>query len=148
MYDINSTLSSDIIAAVRIAAEWYHISPEAFMRNIYVKNLNVENEQQHRNSPGALVQANQNLYTGVGLAIKEAAIALGVSGDIDFWVMSNNVNPKIPRADLHQALRDSGAKTGVGKRRYQYRSGSNDGTGERMLITHLHLAINPVRVYI
>ena len=60
--------------------------------------------------------------------------------------MSNNVNPKIPKDDLHQALRDGGAKaTGVAKRKYKYKykykyiSGTNDGEGQQMLITNLHL---------
>lgn len=138
VYSVNSTFSADIVAAVKIAADWYDVSPKAFMRNIYVKNLNAESENDMLNA--ALVQANKKLYTGVSKAIHEAARILNVTGEIDFWVMSNNVNPKIPKDDLHQALRDGGAKaTGVAKRKYKYISGSNDGEDQQMLVTNLHL---------
>ncbi|WP_444887254.1 hypothetical protein [Microbulbifer sp. JMSA008] len=138
VYGIDSTVSSDIVAAVKIAAEWYQTTPQAFIRNIYVKNLNAEGERIM--SPNDLVQENKKLYTGVSKAIREAARILDYSGGIDFWVMSNNVNPKIPKKELHQALRDGGAKaTAVAKRKFKYISGSNDGEDAQMLITNLHL---------
>ena len=139
VYNIDSTLSSDIAAAIQIAAQWYDVSPEHFIRNIYVKNLNAESE--HLMSKVALVQANKGLYTGVSSAIQDAARMLNLSGEINFWVMSNNFNPKIPKEELHQSLRDGGAiGTAVAKKRYKYISGSNDGENSQMLITNLHLA--------
>lgn len=138
VYGINSTLSGDIVAAVKIASEWHDVSPQSFMRNIYVKNLNAEDE--HTMSNPALIQANKKLYTDVSLAIQAAAKILKVSGEIDFWIMSNNLNPKIPKSDLHDALRQGGAAgVAVAKRKYRYTSGSNDGLDARLIVTNLHL---------
>jgi len=139
VFGIDSTISSDIEAAIKIAADWYGILPKDLMRNIYVKNLNAEREDMLAKS--ALIEANKGLYQGVCMATQTAARALSVSGELNFWVMSNNVNPKIPKAELHQALRAAGAiGTATARKKYRYISGSNDGTDERMLITHLHLA--------
>ncbi|GLS26527.1 hypothetical protein GCM10007877_22430 [Marinibactrum halimedae] len=139
VFGVDSTNYLDIVAAVTVAAKWYKVSPQAFMRNIYTKNLNMEGE--HLMETAALIQANKSLYTGVSLAIQEAAKYFGVVGEVDFWIMSNSKNPKIPKPDLHQALREGGAVgSAVAKKNYRYTSGSNDGKERRQIITHLHLA--------
>lgn len=138
VYGIDSTISHHIVSAVKIAAEWFDISPKAFMQNIYAKNLNAEGE--HAMSESALIQENKKLYTGVGEAIQEAARMLKVKGNIDFWVMSSNINHKLPKQELHQALKQGGAKrTAVAKQKYRYMSGSNNAEKQQMLITNLHL---------
>lgn len=138
VYGINSTISNDIVAAVKIAAEWYQTSPNSFIKNIYVKNLNSEDDSFF--SKNDLIKKNKELYSDVTKSIQDAARILDFRGGIDFWVMSNNANHKIPKKDLHQALRNGGATaTAVAKRRYKYISGSNDGKDEQMFITNLHL---------
>ncbi len=139
IFGIDSTSPNDIVTAVKIAAQRQKIEPRTLMRNIYVKNLNAENE--HTMMKQALVRANKNLYTKVCDSIREAAKVIGVTGEINFWVMSSNINHKIPKEDLHNALRDGGADgVAVAKKKYRFMSGGNDGEDEQYLITNLHLA--------
>jgi hypothetical protein len=71
-----------------------------------------------------------------------AAQKLGVSGELNLWVVSSNVNEKIPKMELHDALRDGGAEAvGVAKKPFDMRSGNNDGSGAALIkSTNLHLA--------
>lgn len=144
VFGIDSTKANDVVTAVQIAAERYETSAGDFLRNIYVKNLNVEREHEIRHQSGlqALVHANKKLYTGVSEAIREAARKLGIHGELNLWVVSSNENEKIPKSDLHNALRDGGAEAvGVAKKPFAMRSGSNDGKSYALIkSTNLHLA--------
>ncbi|RYZ92557.1 MAG: hypothetical protein EOO68_22580 [Moraxellaceae bacterium] len=144
VFGIDSTNADDIVTAVQIAADKYETSPGDFLRNIYVKNLNAEREHQilHQGGLQALVNANKKLYTGVSDAIRKAARKLCISGELNLWVVSSNVNEKIPKTDLHNALREGGAEAvGVAKKPFEMRSGSNDGKGAALIkSTNLHLA--------
>lgn len=141
VFNIDATKAQDIVAAVKIGMDCYTASASDLLSDIYVKNLNAE----HENDMGrqALVKANQKLYEDVGRAITEAAKLLGVTGMINLHVFSNKKNPKIPKDNLHMALRDSGADSVEmdEKNRFKYDVQSNDGNGVLPnLITHLHLA--------
>lgn len=139
VFGVNATRAADIVAAIHIAAKFYKIKAEDILRDIYVKNLNVEGENSMGNQ--ALVQANKGLYTGVCTALVEAARHLNVTGQLNFWVISNNANPKIPQGELHQSLRDGGATAVVtDQQSHIYVSGSNDGLAQLKLKTNLHLA--------
>lgn len=144
VFGIDSTKANDIVTAVQIAAEWFDTPAGDFLQNIYIKNLNAEREHEIRSKAGlqALVRANKKLYTGVSDAIREAAQKLRIRGELNLWVVSSNVNEKIPKEDLHDALRDGGASAvGVAKKPFDIRSGSNDGTSYGMIKkTNLHMA--------
>lgn len=91
----------------------------------------------------ARVQANKKLYSSVTAALVDAAKNLGVSGSINFRVFSNNLNPKIPKQDLHDALlKDGGASTVTtdDTTKHVFFVGSNDGMAEQKIKTNLHLA--------
>ncbi|HMY41018.1 MAG TPA: hypothetical protein PK011_16965 [Marinagarivorans sp.] len=145
VFGIDSTKADDIVTAVEIATDKYKTPPGDFLRNIYIKNLNAEREHEIRHQGGlqALVNANKKLYTGVSDAIREAARKLRITGELNLWVVSSNVNEKIPKTDLHNALREGGAEAvGVAKKPFDMRSGANEGKGAAALIkgTNLHLA--------
>ena len=57
----------------------------------------------------ALLRANKELYSSVCQAIIQAAKQLGVNSELNFYVFSKSNNPKIPKEDLHAALKDGGA---------------------------------------
>lgn len=117
----------------------YNASASDLISDIYVKNLNTENEGNIRD---ALVRANQKLYEDVCKAITQAGKLLGVQGTVNFYVFSNNKNFKIPKQNLHMALRDGGAASvETVNTPYKYSVGSNDGRRVfEGLISHLHLA--------
>ena len=139
VFGINSTLSNDIVTAVEIAAEKFKVPPANFLRNIYVKNLNAEGENEMSNK--ALVDANKSLYKGVCKAIHEAAQKLNAKGELNLWVISSNINSKIPKRELHDSLKQGGADAvGVAKKVYQMESGNNEGTRKALVKTNLHLA--------
>ena len=89
----------------------------------------------------ALVAAKKKLYSGVCLAITEAARILGVRNVLNLWVISSNLNKKIPAEDLHNALREGGASAvTTDTQQHKYVSGSNDGLFQLPFKTNLHLA--------
>ena len=130
-----------IFAAVKIGMACYKIGAAELLSDIYVKNLNTDQENEMGRQ--ALIKANQKLYESVAKAIREAARLLGVSGIINLHVFSNKKNYKIPKDDLHIALRDGGADSVEMDEttKFKYDVQSNDGEQffENM-ITHLHLA--------
>ncbi|WP_086933350.1 hypothetical protein [Agarilytica rhodophyticola] len=140
VFDVDATRSSDIVAAVKIAMNYYKVSADVIIKDVYTKNLNAECE--HKMTRQALVEANKGLYFNTSKALVEAAKTLGVSGTLNFWVFSNNKNYKIPREDLHQSFINANAfNVTTDTKRHIATSASNDAT--RLLenaITHLHLA--------
>lgn len=140
VFGIDASNSSDIFIAVSIAKNYFKVSAKELIGEVYVKNLNAEREKEMELQ--ALVRANKTLYSKVCNALVEAAKRLGVSGNVNFWIFSNNVNPKIPKQDLHQALERGGAVsvTTDDKTKHAFFVGSNDGADERKFKTNLHLA--------
>lgn len=140
VFDIDATSSSDIFTAVSIAKQHFQISAKELISDVYVKNLNAERENEMELQ--ALMRANKTLYAMVCNALVDAARKLGVGGDVNFWIFSNNVNPKIPKDQLHEALKEGGASSVVSddNTRHVFMVGSNDGTSERKFKTNLHLA--------
>lgn len=139
VFGIDSTKPDDIVASVQIASKWFDLPASDFLKDIYVKNLNAESEDVM--SAKALIDANKKLYKGVSEAIKIAAAKLAIRGEVNLWVISSNLNYKIPKSDLHSSLRDGGADmVGVAKNQYLIKSGSNDGNRSDKIKTNLHLA--------
>lgn len=139
VFGVDSTKSQDIIAAVDIACKWYKVSPDKILSDAYIKNLNVE----HENDMGAqaLIDANKKLYSAVSAALVEAARSLHVKGELNLWVISSVRNHKIPKDDLHASLTASGAKSvEVDPTPHTYYSGSNNGLFKAKVDTNLHLA--------
>jgi len=141
VFGVDATNPSDIYTAVTIAAKYFNIGAKEIISDVYTKNLNAERENEMEIH--ALVKANKKLYASVTNALTEAARKLGLKGFINFWVFSNNVNPKIPKQELHDALLQEGAATSVttdDKTKHIFTVGSNDGTMEQKFKTNLHLA--------
>ncbi len=140
VFGIDSTNSADIVIAVTIAKRHFNVSAKEFIGEVYVKNLNAERENEM--TLEALVSANKTLYSKVCTALVDAARKLGVSGQVNFWVYSNNINQKIPKQQLHEALKDGGAAsiTTDDTTKIAFLVGSNDGKSERKFKTNLHLA--------
>ncbi|RZA07592.1 MAG: hypothetical protein EOO68_03215 [Moraxellaceae bacterium] len=141
VFEIDATKPEDIYTAVSIAKNYFNVSAKDIIGDVYVKNLNVESE--HEMGDQARINANIKLYSSVTIALVEAAKRLGVSGSINFWIFSNNVNNKIPKQDLHDALQNQGTATSVTvdeKTKHVFGVASNDGTVEKTYKTHLHLA--------
>lgn len=140
VFGVDATKSNDIVAAVKIGVDCYGARASDIIRDIYVKNLNIENESNcDRN---LLVKENKKLYEDVCKSILQAAKILGVQGQLNFYVFSNNKNPKIPKDDLRTALLAGGADTVASDTHsYKFDVGSNDGTRVfKDLISHMHLA--------
>lgn len=141
VFGVDATKSVDIFTAVSIAKNYFNVSAQDIIGNVYAKNLNAERENEMELQ--ALVKANKRLYSNVTHALVDAAKKLGVSGTIDFWIFSNNVNPKIKKGDLHDALLTEGTASSVvtdDKTRHVFLVGSNDGLFENKFKTNLHLA--------
>ncbi len=141
VFGIDATRSDDIVVAVTIAKNYFNVGAKDIIGDVYVKNLNVECENEMEAQ--ARVLANKNLYSGVSKSLVDAAKKLGINGEINFWVFSNNVNPKIPKQELHNALLKDGSATVVttdDTTKHVFHVGSNDGMEERKIKTNLHLA--------
>ncbi|MGM8227839.1 hypothetical protein ACSV5M_14730 [Cellvibrio sp. ARAG 10.3] len=139
VFNVDATRSVDVVAAIEIAMKVYQVPAADIIRDIYVKNLNIESENLMESQ--AKVRANKALYKNTCNAIREAAEKLGVRGEINLWVFSSNVNPKIPQQDLHQSLNEGGARSvATDELQYKIWSGSNDGERAERFKTNLHLA--------
>ena len=139
VFGIDSTKPQDIVSAIEIATRWYKVSADKILTDVYIKNLNVE----HENTMGsqALVTANKKLYSGVCGALLEAARRLNIRGSLNLWVISSNINQKIPKDELHESLKSGGASSvEVDTYPHSHMSGSNDGKRRAMIKTNLHLA--------
>lgn len=143
VFAIDATQPADIFIAVSIAKNYFKVSAKDIIGDVYVKNLNTEQESEMEGQRQARVQANKKLYANVSSALVEAAKRLGVSGSINFWIFSNNMNPKIPKQDLHDALLKDGSASSVttdDKTKHIFFVGSNDGLDVQKFKTNLHLA--------
>lgn len=122
--------------------DYFKVSAEDILCDVYVKNLNVENEGPINPS---LVSANKGLYIGVTKAIIEAGQLLGCSAKLNFWVYSSNINPKIPGEELHDALLTGGAEeVQMSNRQHLFKSGTNSGKPGPRFKTNLHVARLPI----
>ena len=143
VFRVDATNPRDIITAIQIAKSYYNVSVDAFLRDIYIKNLNAEREDEM--SQAALISANKSLYKRTCEALREAAKTLSYKGAVKLHVFSNNRNPKIPQHDLHSALSEGGAKAvDTDPQKYQYQVSKNDNTqptDQKPFITHHHVAI-------
>jgi len=139
VFGVNATQAQDIVAAVKIASSHYKVKPSIFLQDIYTKNLNAELENKMANE--ALIRANIGLYTEVCEALIGAAKQLGVSHQLNFYVFSNNNNPKILRNNLVKALKAGGAES-VETDKHRPRVTVGDNLGRRSIeqLTHFHLA--------
>lgn len=93
-------------------------------------------------SPFEKIIGGVSKAAAVSKALVDAAKKLGISGSVNFWVFSNNMNPKIPKQDLHDALKDGSATsvTTDDSTKHIFFVGSNDGLEDRKIKTNLHLA--------
>jgi len=140
VFSVDATKAQDIFTAVRIGMNYFKVDAEDIIQDVYVKNLNAEQENDMLRQ--ALVSANKKLYQAVCAAIIEAAQLLGCRNKLSFWVFSNSANPKIPKPELQDALTKGGA-SGVesdDQTNHTFMVGDNFGGPGRKFKTHLHLA--------
>jgi hypothetical protein len=140
VFGVDGTKTNDVVAAVKIGMHCYQVNAQDLLGDIYVKNLNVEQESGFSNP--ALVRANKRLYQETCQAVLDAARILGIRNVINFWVFSNSQNPKIPGNELHEAFSEGGAdsvKTDE-TATHKFMVGSNDGIRAQRIKTHLHFA--------
>lgn len=142
-FRINATNFSDIVTAINIACKHYNVTPDIFLKDIYIKNMNAE--QENEMGLEALIKANKSLYKGTCNALREAAKLLSYKGPLRLHVFSNNKNPKIPQIDLHEALSQGGAKEiETDPSKYKFPVSKNDNTqpaDQKPFITHHHVAV-------
>lgn len=139
VFGIDGNRSKDIIDAVTIATAYYKVPAKYFLTSIYIKNLNAENERGI--DLKLLIRMNKELYEKTVVAIKEACAHFGVRESVNIHVYSANINYKIPKDDLHQALKSGGASTvETDSRELIYRSGSNDNQLRGRIDTNMHVA--------
>jgi len=139
VFGIDSTRPQDIVLAVEIAMRYYNVRADEILSDVYVKNLNVE--QENTMGSQAVVSANKKLYSGVCKALTEAARTLSIKGALNLWVISSNINQKIPKDDLHVSLKSGGATSvTTDDAPHAFISGSNDGLFKAKFKTNLHLA--------
>lgn len=137
---MDGTKVNDIVSAVKIGMHCYQLAAQDLLSDVYVKNMNVEHESGFTKAD--LVRANKKLYTETCEAVLEAARILGVRDMLNFWVFSNNRNPKILQSDLHDALATGGAESVQTDDTVTHKLmvGSNDGLRAQRIKTHLHMA--------
>jgi len=139
VFGIDGNRSKDIIDAVTIATAYYKFPAKYFLTNIYIKNLNAESERDI--DLKLLIRMNKELYEKTVVAIKDACAHFGVRESVNIHVYSANINYKIPKDDLHQALKSGGASTvETDSRELIYRSGSNDNQLRDRIDTNMHVA--------
>ncbi len=143
VFRINATHPADIITAVNIASKHYKVTPDTFLKDVYIKNMNAE--QENEMGMEALIKANKSLYTGTCNALREAAKTLAYKGPLRLHIFSNNKNPKMPQIDLHSALTEGGAKkVETDPAKYQYLVSKNDNSqpvDQKPFFTHHHVAV-------
>lgn len=139
VFGIDGTKQQDIIDSVNIATQFYLVRPEEILSNVYVKNLNAEG--QHEDNMPLLVKLNIDLYKSTTEAIAGACKHFGITGNINLHVYSSNINPKIPRSELHEALRSGGASSvETDSRKIRYKVGNNKGTVGIPMVSNMHSA--------
>ncbi len=139
VFGVDGTNSQHIIDAVKIATEFYQVRASDILSNVYIKNLNAEDESSHELE--FLVQLNKDLYRSTMDALKTACAHFGIQQEINVHVYSANNNPKIPKPALHQALKSGGASSvQTDARKLKYKSGNNAGSLSATIRTNLHVA--------
>lgn len=139
VFGIDATKSNDVFTAVKIGMKYHQANAKDIIGDVYVKNMNTELENDMGTQ--ALITANKQLYKSVCSSVIEAAKLLGVQGLINFWVISSNINHKIPKADLHDALHAGGAsKVETDEKMIPIFSGPNSGKLGFRFKQNLHLA--------
>lgn len=139
VFGIDGTRSKDIIDAVIIASAYYKVTARYFLNSIYIKNLNAENERGM--DLKLLVRKNKALYEETVAAIKEACAHFGIKDSVSIHVYSSSINYKIPKDDLHQALKSGGASSvETDPRKFNFRSASNDNKLRARVDTNMHVA--------
>ncbi|WP_152558711.1 hypothetical protein [Endozoicomonas numazuensis] len=139
VFGVNGTNPQHIIEAVKIAVEFYRVKPHDILGNIYIKNLNIEDESRYELD--LLVQLNKELYKSTAEAINKACSHFGLQSDVNIHVYSASINNKIPENDLHQALKSGGANSvTTDSRKLIFKSGNNLGTRAAKIRTNMHVA--------
>lgn len=139
VFGIDATNSIDVVAAVEVAMRFYKVKASEIITDVYIKNLNIENEKGMDDL--VKIKANKSLYTKTSNALRDAARKLQVKGALNLWIFSSNLNQKIPKKDLHDALKEGGAsQVDVDDHIFDIWSGSNDGQRQQRFKTNLHLA--------
>ncbi|WP_444928582.1 hypothetical protein ACJJIF_11960 [Microbulbifer sp. SSSA002] len=139
VFGVDGTSTSHIIDAVTIATQFYQVKPKDILSNIYIKNLNVEG-QNEGNMP-LLVKLNMSLYENTTRALIGTCNHFGIQSGINIHVYSSSINPKISKSELHQALRAGGAKSvETDSRKIRHKVGSNNGQDSVPLVSNLHVA--------
>ncbi|AZZ92359.1 hypothetical protein EUZ85_17175 [Hahella sp. KA22] len=141
VFQVDATRTQDIIQAVRVGMFFFNLTADDLLRDVYVKNLDVGDELGA--SAPALVNANRTLYENTGVALREAAGALGCGGDLNFWIYSHNNNPRMPQNALHEAVSSAGARSIVtdSVKAHWARVGNNQGDPGPLCKSDLHRAI-------
>lgn len=139
VFNVNGTLAQDIVISVKMASQFYNVSPATIFSEVYAKNINVDKENDLANQ--ALIRANKTLYSNTCKAILQAAKQLGVYNEINFYVFSRNDNYKIPSEDLHEALKEGGAiNIRTDEHRHKVQLGNNEDSKGIIQMTNFHMA--------
>ncbi|WP_444920043.1 hypothetical protein ACJJID_14240 [Microbulbifer sp. CnH-101-G] len=87
------------------------------------------------------MKLNMSLYEKTTEAIMKACRHFGIQSSINIHVYSSNINPKISKSELHEALKDGGAKSvETDNRKIRHKVGSNNGLDSVPLVSNLHVA--------
>lgn len=139
VFGIDATKAPDIFTAVKIGMKYHQAKANDIIGDVYVKNLNSENQSSL--SKQDLIIENKKLYSGVCSAVLGAAKLLGVQGLVNFYVISSNINHKIPKEDLHTALKEGGATSvATDDCKHNIMSGPNNGGDGIIIKQNPHLA--------
>lgn len=139
IFGVNATNCQHIVDSVKIGAMYFQVPATEIMREVYVKNLNAERENEMEIE--ALIQANMGLYQSAAETIKKAAALLGVKEEIKFHIFSAGKNEKIPKNNLKEALAKGGAKSvECDQKIHITKIGSNDGKRKIIRPNNLFMA--------
>ncbi|MGL6162283.1 hypothetical protein [Microbulbifer sp.] len=139
VFGVDGTNSSHIIDAVQIATQFYQVNPKDILSSIYIKNLNAEG--RHEGNMPLLVKLNKALYENTTKAIAQACKHFGINSGVNIHIYSSNINPKISKSELHEALKAGGARSvETDSRKIRHKVGSNNGEDSVPLVSNLHVA--------
>lgn len=139
VFGVDGTNPQNIIDSVNIAVQFYRVKAHEILSNIYIKNLNAEDEENF--GLDFLVRLNKELYKSTTEAIRTACRHFGINSEVNIHVYSSNINQKIPANELHEALKSGGASSvQTDERKLTYKSGNNLGTDVQKIRTNMHVA--------
>jgi len=140
VFGVDGTNPQHIIEAVNIATTFYQVTAREILSNIYIKNLNTEDEPKY-DDLDFIVRLNKDLYRSTTEAIREACRHFGINHNINIHVYSANINQKIPQKELHEALKSGGASSvQTDPRGFTFKSGNNLGNKSARIKTNMHVA--------